>query len=68
MSPPHPFPGKATAALKYIELLNTDRTFRDILAYGIKGKHFDYLENGTVLHTQVGRERYAPALFTMARW
>ena len=56
---------KATAALKYIELLNTDRAFRDILAYGIEGKHFNYLDNGTVLRTQAGRERYAPALYTM---
>lgn len=56
---------KAIAALKYIELLNTDRAFRDILAYGIEGKHFNYLENGTVLRTQAGRERYAPALYTM---
>jgi hypothetical protein len=56
---------KATAALKYIELLNTDRAFRDILAYGIEGKHFNYLENGTVLRTQAGRERYAPALFSL---
>ena len=56
---------RATAALKYIELLNTDRTFRDILAYGIEGKHFTYLENGTVLRTQVGRDRYTPALYSM---
>ena len=56
---------RASAALKYIELLNTDRTFRDILAYGIEGKHFDYLDNGTVLRTQAGRERYAPRLYTM---
>lgn len=56
---------RATAALKYIELLNTDRAFRDILAYGIEGKHFSYLENGTVLRTQAGRERYAPALYTL---
>ena len=56
---------KATAALKYIELLNTDRAFRDILAYGIEGKHFNYLENGTVLRTQAGRERYSPALFSL---
>ena len=53
----------ARAALKYIELLNTDRTFRDILAYGIEGKHFNYLENGTVIRTDLGRSRYAPALF-----
>ena len=54
---------KATAALRYIELLNTDRIFRDILAYGIEGKHFNYLDNGTILRTRVGRERYAPALY-----
>ena len=56
---------RAIAALKYIELLNTDRTFRDILAYGIEGRHFNYLENGTVLRTQAGRERYTPGLYTM---
>ena len=55
----------ARAALKYIELLNTDRKFRDILAYGIEGKHFNYMENGTVIRTDTGRSRYAPALFSM---
>lgn len=48
----------AKAALKYIELLNTDRKFRDILAYGIEGRHFRYLENGTVMRTQTGIDRY----------
>ena len=56
---------KATAALQYIELLNTDRAFRDILAYGIEGKHFNYMDNGTVLRTQAGRERYAPTLYPL---
>ena len=56
---------RANAALRYIELLNTDRTFRDILAYGIEGKHFNYLDNGTVLRTDAGRERYAPALYPL---
>jgi ABC-type glycerol-3-phosphate transport system substrate-binding protein len=51
------------ACLKYIELLGTDRKFRDILAYGIEGKHFEYLENGTVLCTQTGRDRYPPRLY-----
>lgn len=54
----------AKAALKYLELLNTDRKFRDILAYGIEGKHFEYLENGTVLRTDTGRERFTSTLFT----
>ena len=52
-----------TACLKYIELLSTDRQFRDILAYGIEGKHFEYLDNGTVLRTQTGRDRYQVGLY-----
>ncbi len=56
---------RAEAALKYLELLNTDRKFRDILAYGIEGKHFEYLENGTVLRTRTGVERYTVGLYTM---
>ncbi len=54
---------KAVAALKYIELLNTDRKFRDILAYGIEGKHYEYLSNGTVLRTMTGYERYNLQLY-----
>ena len=53
----------AKAALKYIELLNTDRKFRDILAYGIEGVHFEYLENGTVLRTREGIDRYQVSLY-----
>ena len=48
---------KAKAALRYMELLYTDREFRDLLAYGIEGKHFDYYE-GTVIRTQQGRDEY----------
>ena len=53
----------AKAALRYIELLNTDRKFRDIFAYGIEGEHFNYLENGTVLRTKEGVDRYQVALY-----
>ena len=35
---------KAIACLKYLELLNTDRTFRDILRFGIEGTHFNYVD------------------------
>ena len=56
---------RARAALRYMELLNTDRTFRDILAYGIEGKHFEYLENGTVLRTETGGTRYNVPLYPM---
>lgn len=53
----------AKACLKYLELISTDRSFRDILAYGIEGKHFEYLENGTVLRSPTGRDRYNLLLF-----
>lgn len=51
------------ACLKYLELLSTDRKFRDILGYGIEGKHFEYLENGTVLRLQDGQDRYNTRLY-----
>ncbi|MDR2658208.1 MAG: extracellular solute-binding protein, partial [Oscillospiraceae bacterium] len=40
------------ASLKYMELVATDRMFRDILMYGIEGTHFNYLDNSTVLRTE----------------
>ncbi len=36
---------QAIACLKYLELLNVDRTFRDILRFGVEGVHFDYITN-----------------------
>jgi putative aldouronate transport system substrate-binding protein len=33
-------------ALKLLELANTDRKLRDMLAYGIEGKHFTYVNGG----------------------
>lgn len=35
---------QAIACLKYLELLNVDRTFRDILRFGIEGVHFNYVD------------------------
>ncbi|XME02582.1 ABC transporter substrate-binding protein [Lachnospiraceae bacterium C1.1] len=51
------------ASLRYIELLSTDRKFRDILAYGIEGKHFEYLPNKTVLRLKTGQDRYYTRLY-----
>ena len=48
---------KAKACLKYMELLYTDRAFRDLLAYGIEGEHFEYYED-TVIRTEDGNENY----------
>ncbi len=35
-------------ALKVIELANTDHTFRDMLAYGVEGKDFEYVSENVV--------------------
>lgn len=35
-------------ALKFIELINTDHKFRDMLAYGIEGRHFRYVSPNVV--------------------
>ena len=36
---------QAIACLKYLELLNLDREFRDILRFGVEGVHFNYITN-----------------------
>lgn len=45
------------ACLKYMELLYTDRELRDVLVYGIEGRHFNYYED-TVIRTELGSEEY----------
>jgi putative aldouronate transport system substrate-binding protein len=37
-------------ALKVLELVNTDTRLRDMLAYGIEGKHFSYVNGGAAVH------------------
>ena len=37
-------------ALKLLELVNTDTKLRDMLCYGIEGKHFNYVNNGQQVH------------------
>ena len=54
---------RAVACLRYLELLSTDRRFRDILGYGIEGIHFEYLDNGTVLRLPAGTDRYYTRLY-----
>ena len=54
---------QAIACLKYLELLNTDRTFRDILRFGVEGTHFNYEvgEDGvkTVTRTEQGNKNWS---------
>ncbi|MDR1663642.1 MAG: ABC transporter substrate-binding protein [Clostridiales bacterium] len=35
-------------ALKFLELANTDHKLRDMLAYGIEGKHFEYVSDNVI--------------------
>jgi putative aldouronate transport system substrate-binding protein len=37
-------------AVKLLELVNTDRKLRDMLGYGIEGKHFSYVNGGTAVY------------------
>ncbi len=50
---------QAIACLKYMELLNTDRTFRDILRFGVEGVHFNYTDEGTVIRTEQGSANWS---------
>jgi putative aldouronate transport system substrate-binding protein len=37
-------------SLKVLELINTDKKFRDMIGYGIEGNYFHYVNNGTAVH------------------
>jgi putative aldouronate transport system substrate-binding protein len=55
-------------ALKYQELVNTNRQYRDILRYGVEGVHFNYLDDGTVIRTEQGRAGYMPWPFSQGSY
>lgn len=54
------------AALKYLELMNTDATLRDMFAYGIEGTHFKDNGDGTITFDEVKRPDYSPAGYSQA--
>ncbi|MCM8900696.1 ABC transporter substrate-binding protein [Caldicoprobacter algeriensis] len=55
-------------ALKYLELVNTNKEYRDILRYGIEGVHWNYTDKGLVLRTERGRQRYSPWAFAQGSY
>jgi putative aldouronate transport system substrate-binding protein len=55
-------------ALKYQELVNTNREYRDILRYGVEGVHFNYQDDGTVMRTDRGRASYVPWPFSQGSY
>ena len=69
-------PERLALAIKYQEFVNTNRKYRDILAFGIEGVHFNYHdiidENGNpgrvVVRTELGRSNYSPWRFTQGSY
>jgi putative aldouronate transport system substrate-binding protein len=55
-------------ALKYQELVNTNKEYRDILRYGVEGVHFNYQDDGTVLRTEEGKTNYVPWPFSQGSY
>lgn len=48
-------------AVKYLELVNTDATMRNMLAYGIEGEHYKVTSENTVEYLN---ENYRPTLYS----
>ena len=70
-------PARFEMAMKFQELVNTDKEVRDILAFGVPGYHFEYRDvkdaEGNVLgqavvRTEVGRSNYTPWRFSQANY
>lgn len=59
-------PGKLALCLQYQELVNTDQQYRDILAYGVPGVHFNY--SGRTVQRTEQRYRYAPWQFAQGSY
>ena len=55
-------------ALRYQQLVNTNREYRDILRYGVEGVHFNYQDDGTVMRTDQGRANYVPWPFSQGSY
>ncbi|MGI6636339.1 MAG: ABC transporter substrate-binding protein [Christensenellales bacterium] len=61
-------PAKLELALKYQELVNTDKKYRDMLRYGIEGVHFNYRDDGAVVRTEKGKNDYGPWAFSQGSY
>jgi len=55
-------------ALKYLELVNTDKEYRDILRYGIEGVHWNKAGDNLVERTTVGVQNYNPWPFSQGSY
>ncbi len=55
-------------ALKFQELVNTNKEYRDILRYGIEGEHWDRNDEQLVVRTEKGRSGYNPWPFSQGSY
>jgi putative aldouronate transport system substrate-binding protein len=64
-------------ALQFLELLCTNKEYRDTIAYGIEGEHFNYYDvndidgnylGKAVVRTELGRSNYTPWLFNQGNY
>lgn len=53
-------------ALKYMEYINTNKEYRNMLAYGIQDVNWKLLDDGTVEYLTA--DDWAPGLFAQASW
>ncbi len=61
-------PERLELCLKFQELVNTDKKYRDTLRYGIEGVHFNYNDDGTVTRTDEGKTNYGPWSFSQGAY
>lgn len=55
-------------ALKYQELVNTHKEYRDILRYGVEGTHWTRTADGLVKKTDAGVQKYTPWPFSQGSY
>lgn len=54
---------KKEAALKYLQYINTDKDYRNMLAFGIEGENYELTEEGTI---KTLNDQWAPGSFAQA--
>ena len=59
---------KVDAAMKLIELMNTDAYYREVARYGIEGKHYVKNDDGTVTKTELGTNNMSLWAYTQGHY
>ena len=59
---------KTDAAMKLIQLMNTDPYYREVARYGIEGKHYTKNADGTVTKTELGNNNMSLWAYTQGHY